>query len=129
MRARVCNALVKQAKGMPISPNDAYLLGMFSTLNYLIDAPMEEILADLPITQEVKDALLYRSGQCGDLYDLVLAYERADWKVIGDLADSLGIPVNLLTNIYFQCLSDVDNIWRSIMETSEGVAAAQEVKE
>lgn len=129
MRASFCNALVKQAKGMPISPNDAYLLGMFSTLNYLIDAPMEEILADLPITQEVKDALLYRSGQCGDLYDLVLAYERADWKVIGDLADSLGIPVNLLTNIYFQCLSDVDNIWRSIMETSEGVAAAQEVKE
>ena len=59
----------------------------------------------------------------------MLAYERADWKVIGDLADSLGIPVNLLTNIYFQCLSDVDNIWRSIMETSEGVAAAQEVKE
>lgn len=122
MRANFCSSLMKLAKNLPISQNEAYLLGMFSTLNYLIAAPMEEILADLPIAQEVKDALLYRSGPCGDLYDLVLSYERADWKVIGDLADRLGIPVNLLTNTYFQCLSDVDQIWRSLTETSEGLA-------
>ena len=98
-------------------------MGMFSTLNYLIAAPMEDILADLPIAQEVKDALLFHSGKCGDLYDLVLSYERADWKVIGDLADSLNIPVNLLTNTYFNCLNEVDTLWRSLMETSEGIPA------
>ncbi len=121
MRASFSSALMKLAKDMPISQNEAYLLGMFSTLNYLIAAPMEEILADLPIAQEVKDALLFHSGRCGDLYDLILSYERADWKVIGDLAETLEIPVNLLTNTYFQCLSDVDNMWRALMETSDGI--------
>lgn len=123
MRGSFCSALVKLARNMPISQNEAYLMGMFSTLNYLIAAPLEEILADLPITQEVKDALLFHTGKCGDLYDLVLSYERADWKVIGDLADSLNIPVNLLTNTYFQCLNEVDAMWNSLMETGEGMPA------
>ncbi|WP_201754704.1 HDOD domain-containing protein [Pseudoflavonifractor sp. 60] len=124
MRASFCSALMKLAKDMPISQNEAYLMGMFSTLNYLIAAPLEEILADLPIAQEVKDALLFHSGRCGELYDLVLSYERADWKVIGDLAEALEIPVNLLTNTYFHCLGDVNNIWRSLMESGEDMAPA-----
>ena len=119
MRASFCSSLMKLARNMPISQSEAYLLGMFSTLNYLIDAPMEEILADLPIAQEVKDALLYHEGRCGSLYDLVLAYEKADWSTIGDLADILEIPVNLLTNTYFQCLSEVNSIWQQLTETSE----------
>ena len=125
MRGSFCTELMKLAKDMPISRNDAYLLGMFSTLNYLIAAPMEEILADLPISIEVKEALLYHSGRCGALYDLVLSYERADWKAIGELADTLEIPVALLTNTYFQCHGEVDSIWNQLMETSEGLAPAQ----
>ena len=123
MRASFCSELIKIAKDMPISRNDAYLMGMFSTLNYLIAAPMEDILADLPISVEVKDALLNHAGRCGVLYDLVLSYERADWAAIGDLADTLEIPVNLLTNTYFQCLGEVDSIWRQLMETSEEMGA------
>lgn len=121
MRASFCSELIKLAKDMPIARNEAYLMGMFSMLNYLIAAPMEEILADLPIAQEVKDALLYHDGRCGVLYDLVLSYERADWAAIGDLADTLEIPVNLLTNTYFQCLGEVNSIWKQLTETSDGL--------
>lgn len=118
MRATFSSELLKHAKDMPISRNDAYLMGMFSTLNYLIAAPLDEILAEIPITQEVKDALLLHEGRCGKLYDLVLSYERADWAAIGDLAGELGIPVNLLTNSYFQCLEEVNGIWGQLMSTS-----------
>lgn len=124
MRASFCSELMKLAKNLPISRNEAYLMGMFSTLNYLIAAPMEEILADLPISQEVKEALLNQTGQCGALYKLAISYERADWGAIGKLAEQLEIPVNLLTNTYFQCLDEVNGIWRQLMETSEGLAPA-----
>ena len=96
-------------------------MGMFSTLNYLIVAPMEDILADLPISVEVKEALLNHSGRCGILYDLVLSYERADWAAIGNLADTLEIPVNLLTNTYFQCLGEVNSVWKQLMEAGEHI--------
>ena len=121
LRASFCSELIKLAKNMPISRNDAYLMGMFSTLNYLIVAPMEDILADLPISVEVKEALLNHSGRCGILYDLVLSYERADWAAIGNLADTLEIPVNLLTNTYFQCLGEVNSVWKQLMEAGEHI--------
>ena len=99
-RATFCSELMRYAKNMPITRNDAYLMGMFSTLNFLIAAPMEEILSGIPISQHVKEALLTHSGRCGMLYDLVLCYERADWTAIGSLAETLGIPVDQLTNTY-----------------------------
>lgn len=120
-RATFASELLKFAKNMPISRNDAYLMGMFSTLNYLIAAPMQDILAEIPIAQPVKDALLNHEGRCGVLYDLILNYERADWGSIGALAEELGIPLNQLTDTYFQCLDEVNNIWRQLMETSNAM--------
>lgn len=114
MRANFCSSLMNYAKDMPISKPDAYIMGMFSTLNYLIDAPMEEILAQIPLRQEVKDALLNHSGRCGALYDLAVSYERADWGKIDQLAEELGIPTNLLTSVYFSCMEEVNRIWNEI---------------
>ena len=103
---------------MPISKPDAYLMGMFSTLNYLIDAPLDEILAQIPLRQEVKDGLLKHEGRCGMLFDLALSYERADWGKIDQLANGLGIPTNLLTSLYFNCMEEVDRVWKDITSPS-----------
>ena len=114
MRASFCSRLMNYAKDMPISKPDAYLMGMLSTLNYLIDAPMEEILSQIPLRDEVKEALLHHSGRSGMLYDLAVCYERADWKHIDELAQGLGIPTNLLTSLYFNCMEEVNRIWSEI---------------
>lgn len=119
MRATFCSELLKMAKKLPITRNDAYLMGMFSTLNHLIAAPMEEILAEIPVAKPVKEALLTYEGPCGALYKLVLSYERADWSAIGQLAEELHIPIDQLTNTYFQCLDEVNNIWQQLMSVQE----------
>ena len=119
MRATFCSELLKMAKKLPITRNDAYLMGMFSTLNHLIAAPMEEILAEIPVAKPVKEALLTYEGPCGALYKLVLSYERADWSAIGQLAEELHIPIDRLTNTYFQCLDEVNNIWQQLMSVQE----------
>ena len=116
MRAHFCESLMNYAKNMPISKSDAYLMGMFSTLNYLIDAPLEEILQQIPMCQEVKDALLHHTGRCGVLYDLALCYERADWAQIDRLAGELGIQTNVLTSLYFSCMEEVNRIWAEITQ-------------
>ena len=118
LRATFASELMKFAKNMPISRSDAYLMGMFSTLTYLIAAPMEEILADIPVAQPVKDALIKHEGRCGVLYDLVLDYNRADWNAINRQAEELGIPRDQLADTYFRCLDEVDAIWRQLMDNS-----------
>lgn len=120
MRASFCSSLMNYAKDMPISKPEAYLMGMFSTLNCLIDAPLEEILEQVPVREEIKEALLHHTGRCGMLFDLALCYERADWGKIDQLADELEIPTNLLTSLYFNCMEEVNHIWTELMQQADG---------
>lgn len=119
MRAYFCSELMKYAKDMPITRSEAYLMGMFSTLNHLVDAPLEDILNELPISDEVRAALLNKEGRCGQLYSLVLSYENADWNNITALAKELGIPDQVLTNTYFICVENVNNMWEQMISASE----------
>lgn len=123
-RASFASELMRYAKNMPINRNDAYLMGMFSTLQFLIAAPLEDILAEVAISQDIKAALLNHEGRCGMLYDLILAYERADWAAINRLGEELGLPMDRLPEIYFQCLDEVNHIWQQLMDT--GAAAGEE---
>ena len=116
MRAIFCSSLMNYAKDMPISRPEAYLMGMLSTLNSLIDAPMAEILEQIPVREEIKEALLRRVGRCGMLYDLALRYEQADWRGIEQLADELEIPTNLLTSLYFSSMEEVNHIWMELTQ-------------
>ena len=85
---------------------------------------LEDILAEVAISEHVKAALLSHEGRGGMLYDLLLAYERADWSIINRLGEELGLPMDRLPEIYFQCLDSVNQIWQQLMST--GAAAAEE---
>ncbi len=114
-RANFCSDLVEYIRdSLSISKGDAYLLGMFSTLGYLVDAPMEEILTEVPVADEVKNALLHQEGTAGKLYALLLSYERADWDQISALANELHIPTNLLTSLYFDSVDRANITWARI---------------
>ena len=91
-------------------------MGMFSTLNYLIDAPLEDILSEVPISTDIKNALLHHEGRAGILFDLTLSYERADWQEISVLAAQLDIPTNLLTSVYFNCMDEVNMTWKQLTD-------------
>lgn len=119
MRANFCSSLLGYTKAVPISKNDAYIMGMFSTLDYLIDAPLEETLAEVPISDDIKDALLNWSGPAGALYALVLSYEGADWDKVNKLCDMLGIAPSLLTTLYFECMEQANQVWENINQMNE----------
>jgi len=119
LRANFCSELQPYAKDMPISKSEAYLMGMFSTLGYLIDATMEEIFEEIPIRSEIKDAIMQHDGRCGMLYLLVLSYEKADWGNITKYAEMLGIPKNIIAQIYFDCVEDVNQTWDSLTNSFE----------
>lgn len=119
MRANFCAALLSHTNRVPITKNDAYLMGMFSTLDYLIDAPLEESLAQVSISDEVKNALLSWKGPAGALYALLISYEDADWDKVNQLCELLGIAPNLLTTLYFECLEQAEEVWKNINRMSE----------
>lgn len=119
MRANFASRLVRRLKNFVINASDAYLLGMFSTLEYMIDAPMEEILQDIPIVDEVKAALISKEGLAGRLYELLLHYERAEWSEIKIIAEELGLHTNEMAQIYMECVEEVNDIWDNVVGSKE----------
>jgi EAL and modified HD-GYP domain-containing signal transduction protein len=71
-RARMCE-LVAGAHGS--GPQEAYITGLLSTLDSVLNAPLGDLIAPLPIDIRFKRALLDREGVLGAVLDTVTAYE------------------------------------------------------
>jgi EAL and modified HD-GYP domain-containing signal transduction protein len=116
LRAKFASELVPHITDCPISVHEAYMMGMFSTMEYMVDASMEEILEEIPLSDAVKQALISQDGVAGELYQLILNYERADWKMSKAFAESLDISTALLSQIYVDCVDDVNMVWNSLTQ-------------
>ncbi len=119
IRATYCAELLGYAQDIDISKSEAYLMGMFSTLGILMNAPIEEALNELSICDDIKNALISGEGRCGLLYKLIMAYENADWQGITNYSASLGIPIDILTRKYFESVESVNEIWAQLVTFSE----------
>ena len=120
-RGRFCEMLVPYAKGVSLAPNEAYMMGMFSTLGMLMEAPLEQLLEDLPIADEIKTALAKGEGPAGDLFHVVVSYENADWAGMSQSAQRIGIPTEVISRIYFECIEYVNEIWNSLQTPSDAL--------
>lgn len=124
LRANFASRLVGYLRPFPITKSDAYMMGMFSSLEYIIDATLDEILQEIPISDVVKDAMLKHEGKAGKLFDLVLYYEKADWKATKAFAGELGLETNVLAQVYIDCVEEVNSIWESLTDNPEKEAEA-----
>ena len=77
IRARMCELM---ASDHGIENGDAaFTVGLFSTLDAVMDTPMEELLDTISLNSQIKFALLHHEGPLGQLLKQVLSYEKGDW--------------------------------------------------
>ena len=80
IRARSCELLAEKAG---LKPADSFFtVGMFSSLDLLMDRSLEELIAPLPLADNVIAALLNREGDLGEAINCTLAQEEGDWMNI-----------------------------------------------
>lgn len=72
-RARMCELLGLSSNIR--RPDKLYIVGLFSLLDAMLDMPLDEIVAPLPLADDIKDALLERRGPYAEVLKAVLAYE------------------------------------------------------
>lgn len=76
IRARMCEEL---ARSTGLKPEAAFTVGLFSLLDALMDTPLDNVVAALPLAPEISAAITQRSGELGALLTMVECYERGDW--------------------------------------------------
>jgi EAL and modified HD-GYP domain-containing signal transduction protein len=77
IRGRFCE-LVTEHDGSG-DPAARFMVGLLSFVDALLGLPLPDVLERLPVSQEIRNALLYATGPHADTLLLAQAYEAADW--------------------------------------------------
>ncbi|QOR67876.1 HDOD domain-containing protein [Cytobacillus suaedae] len=68
--------LIGKALGEQGTSSTYFLLGMFSLIDSILKVPLEKILRELPLTNEIKAALSGEQNQLRDILDLTINIEK-----------------------------------------------------
>ena len=111
VRARFCE-LLAQASGQGLE-DQAFLLGLFSLLDALLDRPLDEVLKEVGLAPELDSVLRGQASEdniLNTIYRLVRSYESADWDEVERLSGRLGAPADLIGAAYCEALPWADEI-------------------
>jgi c-di-GMP phosphodiesterase len=98
VRARMCELLAQAYHDR--DAEGAFTTGLFSVVDALTDRSMVEVLASLPLSSEIIQALLNHEGPKGRILRAAIAYERGNFGELGDLQPTR-IP---LSDLYAQAV-------------------------
>jgi c-di-GMP-related signal transduction protein len=101
VRAHFCECV---ARLVDIPEHEAaFLLGLFSLLDALIDRPLDEALSQVRLAPAIANVLLGVSPEADRftmLYRLARCYEAEDWDAVETLAAQLRIPASAIGEAY-----------------------------
>lgn len=98
IRARMCELLAKYYKGQA---DTFFAAGLFSTLDAIMDRPIDQLLDRLPLSTELKKGLIERKGAIGFALHDTLNYERGQWNGV----DMSPIPKQVLVRAYLDSIN------------------------
>lgn len=88
------------------SANRAFLVGLLSALDALMDRPLRDLLDQLPLAEAVRTALLEHSGRLGNILDLVLDYERGRWEGL----EGQGVTMDQAAQSYLEAVQWAEGV-------------------
>ncbi len=89
----------------------AFLVGVLSLLEALLQMPMAAVLACMNLDEEVRAALLDRTGQMGDFLTVCEQLEQGDIRSVNNqLQAYTGLTLGMVNNAELEALAWANNI-------------------
>jgi c-di-GMP-related signal transduction protein len=103
IRARFCDRLAN-IRGDKENPPAAFLTGLFSLVDALLEQPLDELLAQLPLLPEIKAALLENKGELADYLTVERSFEQGLWQQQTELSSRMVPDTVDLNLVYFEAV-------------------------
>lgn len=87
-----------------------FLIGILSSLDSILDIPLDEALQQLPLAKDIKDAILHRQGLAGEALESVINYEQ--WN-LADLSFKKLDPEKI-SEAYFKSITWAKDVLNSL---------------
>ncbi|MCP4595450.1 EAL and HDOD domain-containing protein [Neptuniibacter sp.] len=81
-RARMCELSAKCYSN--VNPCSAFMTGMLSGIDAMLNLELEEVMVQLPISTEIQQALLSHEGPLGQQLEEVKHYMAAEWDQLSE---------------------------------------------
>lgn len=97
-------ALIRAKMSESLAPHyecnaeSSFLVGLFSTIDAMLNRPMATIISPLPLSEAAKQALLHKQGEMGQLLTDIEFYERGLWSQL----DQTKVALDEFSQIYIQ---------------------------
>jgi len=105
IRGRMCELLASKL------PNDqremAFTVGLFSLLDALLNTPLPELIGRISLADEIRDALVKRTGPLARLLEPVEACERGDWRRL----EASSVPAAQCAGAYVDAVAWAENVF------------------
>ena len=108
VRARFCESLGNISHS-DIDRSGLFTLGLFSKIDAILDDSMENLMKKLPLSNSIKDALIYGEGELKDYLRLAACYEVGDWGGVSDSAGVLSLKEEEIPPCFTGALNWADN--------------------
>lgn len=95
VRGRFCELIAEHFKLYDLS-QDAFLCGLFSLLDIILDIPLDELFKQVTISDIVTDTLLRHEGMLYPLLNLAQLYEQQRWEEANTAIAQLNISEKMV---------------------------------
>ncbi|MCM3005293.1 EAL and HDOD domain-containing protein [Priestia koreensis] len=109
-RAKMCESIADKI-GQKHNESSFFLAGMFSLMDVILQIPMEQVLLDLPILEELKHALRGGDNLLKQVLDLSLSIEQALWTQLSNHASKLSIEESDVFHAYVESIEWANDLF------------------
>ncbi|MGO1651314.1 EAL and HDOD domain-containing protein, partial [Senegalia sp. (in: firmicutes)] len=90
VRSKFCEFIAENSKYKK-RKFEASMMGLMSTIDALLDKPMEDAISEISLSEDIKNALVDCKGSLSYIYNLMFSYEKGDWMNVKFYAKKLHI--------------------------------------
>ncbi|WP_107942247.1 EAL and HDOD domain-containing protein [Metasolibacillus fluoroglycofenilyticus] len=101
-RAKVCEIVAKRNKKQ--NPSEYFLVGMFSLIDTLLRRNLEEIVQNLPLSDNVVHTLLGQQTDMTPFLQFSIALSKLEWDQLEGFGEKLGVNVYEMDELYSEAL-------------------------
>ncbi len=104
------NVLFRIGEELNLPSTELFILGMFSLIDAMLDNSMENLVGQLPLTPDVQEALVGRTGKLFPFLHLIESYETCNWDCLEDDVAKISIAADKLIDFYVDAVKQADQL-------------------
>jgi c-di-GMP-related signal transduction protein len=98
---------------MRVKETDLFLLGLMSTMDAVLGRHMAQVVCEVPLSEEVRAALLNEQGRFRDVLSIARGLERGAWEEISQPTSRLRLDESSIPGIYLHAIEWTTRIFQS----------------